>query len=236
MGVPNLVLVLADNQRRVAEGMGETKVAMNLGWHENISSPEIAQALKGSLIEVGTRERMAQYGQGLVDGEGTARVLTRMRSQGLDLREVREGDCKLLWGWATDPDVRAVSFSPEPIPWAEHVLWFKSKLNDPGCIFYIATNGNDVPIGQARYDVDGNESVISVSVDRSCRGKGYGSAIICLASNMLFDTSAVSVIHAYVKDGNEPSVRGFVKAGFKNMGPAEFRGHRAIHLVLQRGR
>lgn len=234
MGLPDLVSILADNQIPIAGRLEEMGSAVNLGWYENLSSSQIARELKRLVVAAEKRAGMAHRGQELVDGKGTTRVLTHMRVQTLSLRKVREEDRQLLWEWATDPDVRAGSFSSEPIPWEEHVLWFKSKLNDPHCIFYIATNGNDVPIGQARYDVDRNESVVSVSVDRNCRGKGYGSAIICLASHKLFDTSDVSVIHAYVKDGNEPSVRAFVKAGFKNMGMAEFRGYRAIHLVLRK--
>jgi len=60
----------------------------------------------------------------------------------LKLREVSDKDCMLIWECSNDPDVRAVSFSQEPIPYKDHVKWFKSKLNDMGCYFYIAEDIN----------------------------------------------------------------------------------------------
>jgi len=53
----------------------------------------------------------------------------------LKLREVSDKDCMLIWEWSNNPDVRAVSFSQEPIPYEDHVKWFKSKLNDMCCYF-----------------------------------------------------------------------------------------------------
>ena len=152
----------------------------------------------------------------------------------LRLRQVCEDDCRLLWEWANDPEVRAVSFSSEPIPWEQHVKWFKSKLKDPHCIFYIAINSDGVPVGQVRYEAEGNGAVVSVSIDRKFRGKGYGSMMIWVASQKLFGISDVTAIHAYVKQGNEASDRAFVKAGFRKVGTTVIRGHQAIHLVLQK--
>ena len=158
----------------------------------------------------------------------------RLEDRSLRLRPVREDDCRLLWEWANDPEARAVSFSSEPIAWEQHVEWFESKLKDPRCIFYIAMNSDGLPIGQVRYDLDGNEAVISISIDQRFRGKGYGSTIIWLASQKLFEVSDVTVIHAYVRQSNPASARAFVKAGFRNMGMRRIREHQAIHLVLQK--
>lgn len=177
---------------------------------------------------------MAQRSQQLVDGGGVSRVLMHMTDKELRLRQVREDDRQLLWEWANSSDVRAASFSSEPIPWEDHVQWFQSKLNDPNCFFYIVTDSEGVPIGQVRYDIDGDQAVISISIDQKFRSKGYGSTAIWLASRKLFEVSDVDVIHAYVKHGNEASARAFVKARFTDMGTATVRGHQAIHLALRR--
>jgi RimJ/RimL family protein N-acetyltransferase len=91
---------------------------------------------------------------------------------------VREEDGRLLWEWANDPAVRAVSFSSEPISWQQHWQWFNSKLSSPDCIFYIAVNLADLPIGQVRFERTGDEATISVSLAANFRGKGFGSSII----------------------------------------------------------
>ena len=150
------------------------------------------------------------------------------------LRRAEEGDCRLVWDWANDPDARAVSFSSVPIPWENHVNWFRSRLADPRCIFYIAIDPEGAPVGQIRYEIDGNEAVVSISIDRQCRGKGFGNAIISLASQKLFEVSDVAVIHAYTKPENTASIRAFIKAGYKDVGTSNVHGHEATHLTLQK--
>jgi UDP-2,4-diacetamido-2,4,6-trideoxy-beta-L-altropyranose hydrolase len=236
MGVPTLVVILASNQRPIAERLDAVGVAINLGWCADVSPPEMARVFMELMRTLTTRTQMAQRGQELVDGEGAARVLMYLNGERFRLRQVREDDCRLLWEWANDPDVRKASFSSELIPWEEHLQWFKSKLGDPNCLFFIAVDGIDVPIGQVRFDIvrEKKEAVISVSIDRKFRGKGYASAIIQLASQMLFRLSEVNVIHAYIKQNNAASIRAFMKAGYRESGVTLINGHQAAHLLLQK--
>lgn len=152
----------------------------------------------------------------------------------LKLRQISEEDCKLIWTWANDPEVRAVSFSSNAIPYEDHVTWFESKLHDPSCYFYIAENENLEPVGQVRYDREGTEATISVSLDRKFRGKGYGTSLLRLASQKFFEISDVEVIHAYIKEGNEASLGAFKKAGFNSIGTSRKNKHQAHHLVLRK--
>jgi len=46
LGLPSLVLVVADNQREVAEAMGASGSLLNLGWHANVTSGDILEALR----------------------------------------------------------------------------------------------------------------------------------------------------------------------------------------------
>jgi UDP-2,4-diacetamido-2,4,6-trideoxy-beta-L-altropyranose hydrolase len=154
----------------------------------------------------------------------------------LRLRRVHEEDCRLIWEWANDPNVRAVSFSSEPIQWEEHVKWFKLKVNDSRCLFYIAINNDDVAIGQLRYSIkDNNEATISISIDPKFRGYGYGSKLIRTSSEEILNVSNISVIHAYIKEDNEASIRAFKKAGYGNIGRMIVNGHQVIHLAFRRG-
>ncbi|MBI4523173.1 MAG: GNAT family N-acetyltransferase [Deltaproteobacteria bacterium] len=157
-----------------------------------------------------------------------------MVEQSVKLRHARENDCKLLWEWANDLDVRAVSFSRGSIPWETHVEWFRSKRDNPSCAFYIATVGAETPIGQIRFDLKGDQAVVSISVGREHRGKGYGSLLVRLSAGELFRTTAVTAIHAYVKRGNETSVRAFERAGYQNLGAITVEGEEAFQLFLSR--
>jgi UDP-2,4-diacetamido-2,4,6-trideoxy-beta-L-altropyranose hydrolase len=234
MGLPSVVLALAEDQCEIAEELDKRGVALNLGWHEKVAPAQIAQAVAYLLVAAHARAEMAGRGRDLVGGEGVDRVLMWMRDQKIRLRRVREADGRLLWEWANDPTVRAVSFSPELIPWEGHLKWLGSKLNDPDCFFYIAINKDDDPIGQIRFDVSGYEAVISISVDANFRDRGYGAALITLASQRLYRVSDAKDIHAYVKPGNEASVNAFMKAGFRQMGMTTLEGQEAVQLILSR--
>ena len=74
MGLPNLVLVLADNQRLIAEGLDSAKVALNLGWYNEVTVVQIREALTNLMISKDARLLMAKQGQRLVDGKGEYRV------------------------------------------------------------------------------------------------------------------------------------------------------------------
>jgi UDP-2,4-diacetamido-2,4,6-trideoxy-beta-L-altropyranose hydrolase len=232
MGLPAVVLTLASNQYRNAEALGEAQVIINLGPYHQLSAEVISQAIGRLLKDVNLRATMARRGQGLVDGEGDQRVLMHLRNKLLRLRRARESDCRILWEWANDTAVRAVSFSLEPISWERHSHWFKSKLSDPNCLLYLAANVDDSLIGQIRFDINNTEAVVSVSVSDKFRNKGYGSELIRLGSQELFNTSSVTLIHAYVKQDNEASIRAFLKAGFKINTTVTVAGQLTKHLSL----
>ena len=234
MGVPTLLLIQAHNQRGTAERLDALGVATNLGRPADLSRDKIARELVNLLVAAERRTKMAHRGRELVDGNGASRVLMHLNAHRLHIREVHEDDCKQLWEWANDAEVRAVSFSPEAIPWERHIEWFNSKLNNRACVLQIATNGGEIAAGQIRYDLDGDQAVVSISLDREFRGKGYGSPLIWRSAEELFDTTAVTSVHAYVKPTNEASVRAFEKAGYQQLERTSIEGHEAVHLVLSR--
>ena len=235
MGLPTVLIVMAENQRLVAEGMAEEGGAINLGWHGDLSSDGTAKVMRDLLTDGRRRLKMSCKAQELVDGEGVERLVMYLKGHKLRLRAVKEEDCKLLWELANDPEVRAASFSSKLIPWEEHVNWFRSKQSDTSCLFLLALNEIDEPIGQVRFDLDGSRAVVSVSLRKEFRGKGYGSELIKIASQRLFETSDVNSIVAYVKLANKASVHAFVNAGFKQKGLVMIHGQEAFNFLLEKG-
>lgn len=150
----------------------------------------------------------------------------------LTLRLANQEDCRRLWEWANDPDVRNFSFSSEPILWEDHVRWFNLKLNDSNCIIYIALNKQGSEIGQIRYDlINQKDAIISIIVDKEYRHQGYGTKLILLGSDKIFTITNIQTLNAYVKPTNHASRRAFIKAGFQDMGSSTIHGNIAIHLV-----
>ena len=235
MGLPSIILVLADNQRAISLELGKTKVAVNLGWHEDISVTEIGSTVAQLLINTDMRAEIVKNSQKLVDGEGYKQVLGYLKAKLLELRSVRSEDCRLLWEWSNELKVRVASFSTGFIPWEDHVQWFKSKLNASNCIFYIAVDKNDAPVGQIRYDIESNEeAVISISIDKKFRYQGYGSYLINLGCKQIFRDSNLTRINAYIKPSNKSSIKAFSQADFQNIATTSIRGHLAFHFVKDR--
>lgn len=234
MGVPSLLMVLAENQRSNAERLDETGIAINLGWYEYLSAADIAHAVNQLLGDFNRRSEMVRRGRNLIDGHGVERVLRCMLHKSFTIRQATENDCKLLWEWANDPDVRSVSFSSDFIPWEQHVEWFHQRLRDPNYRIYIAVGPQGTPIGQVRYEIRHNESIISVSLDKHYRGQGYGRVVIKKACEEFFSDSDILKIHAYIRSDNKASVAAFINAGFTDLGAILINEHNAVHFILSK--
>ena len=81
MGRPALVIILAENQKAVANGLHEMGAVTNLGWYHDLSTGQIAQAVEHLLLNAAKRKKMAAISRQLVDGKGTARVLRNLIEQ-----------------------------------------------------------------------------------------------------------------------------------------------------------
>jgi len=75
MGLPNLIVVLAENQLLVAEGMGRRGISVHLGWHHEISRTRFQRELEALLGNKERRLLMCREGRKLVDGLGCQRVM-----------------------------------------------------------------------------------------------------------------------------------------------------------------
>ena len=234
LGLPAIVIDLAENQRTVARELDRRGAAIHLGGADDALPKKIANKLACLLGSIETRTTLSTRARELVDGKGAERVVCAMRGEMLRLRRVEERDSRLLWEWANDPAVRAASFSSEFIPWERHQDWFGAKLADPNAVLYLATNPENVLIGQVRYQLDGPGAQLSVSLAPEFRGKGYSHTIIAMATEELFRTTNVTTIDAYVKPTNEASLRLFRRAGFKQEDNRVIHGQQAVHFILQK--
>jgi UDP-2,4-diacetamido-2,4,6-trideoxy-beta-L-altropyranose hydrolase len=78
MGLPSVVIAIADNQRPIAEALHRAGSAHSVGWHRDCDVRTIGEAV-GRLIEAPEeRERISRAGRELVDGLGAERVCAAM--------------------------------------------------------------------------------------------------------------------------------------------------------------
>ncbi|MBI4326591.1 MAG: UDP-2,4-diacetamido-2,4,6-trideoxy-beta-L-altropyranose hydrolase [Chloroflexi bacterium] len=236
MGLPMLIIVLAENQRSNGQQLHANGLARHLGWHADLTPDRLAHEIESLLDDAAARAEMSRRGRALVDGLGGFRVWLHLNEDTLCLRSVTADDCRLVWEWANDTGVRAASFSSEPIPWENHVAWFSARLADPDCRFWLATDTEQRPVGQVRFNMAGREATISVSLDAGRRGKHLGALLIWLACRKLFREAPVEMINAFIKPGNAMSIRAFEKSGFEKAGAKEVKNQAALLLQLARHR
>lgn len=74
MGVPSLLLILADNQRSVAFGMADAGAAILLGQGEEATPEKVAVLLVNLIRDRRRRARLAERAQALIDGNGAERI------------------------------------------------------------------------------------------------------------------------------------------------------------------
>ena len=75
LGVPNIILVLADNQKKIAEGLDNYGTSINLGWFKEVTEDKIKEAVVDLIGNKEKREEMSKKGRKIVDGKGVERVV-----------------------------------------------------------------------------------------------------------------------------------------------------------------
>lgn len=234
LGVPALLVVVAEDQRGNAAELEGLGVCVVLGEGRGLDESSIAAAIRTVAGEPEKRRAMSEHGRALVDGRGASRIVAAMREVEITLRRATREDGELLLRWANDPATRAASFSAGSIVLEDHVLWLASKLADPDCALFLATTASGEPIGTVRFDREGGAAVVSTTIDPAWRGRGYAAALIRSACREYFAGFAAAEAQAYVKEDNEPSRRAFLAAGFRENGRCARAGARAQQLVLAR--
>jgi UDP-2,4-diacetamido-2,4,6-trideoxy-beta-L-altropyranose hydrolase len=79
MGLPTLVLVLAENQRDIAAQLDRAGLVRRLGDHDKVQASQISGALREMLTDQPGRKTMSALGRTLVDGLGSRRVVAALQ-------------------------------------------------------------------------------------------------------------------------------------------------------------
>lgn len=218
LGVPAVLVVVAGNQRSIAEHMARIGAAVNAGPAESLDCSALAQ-ITAELLENGERRlKMSQSARQLVDGLGSERVRAALLDRELSLRLVRESDCRLLFAWAVDPVARAASFHPAPVSWEDHTRWLAERLQDPQSVIYVGENAVNEAVGVVRFQIKGESAMLSVNVAPEFRGQGWGRELISFSTHSLVRARSVRRVDAFVKPDNQASVRLFEASGFLQAG------------------
>lgn len=130
------------------------------------------------------------------------------------LRKASPGDCRLFFEWANDMAVRQNAVHSGQIEWDSHVAWFSNKVSSPGTLLFIMI-ADDIPVGQIRFDQEGDEWFIDYSVDQQYRGRKLGREIVTRGLSQMPPGSKIA---ALVKPSNIASAKVFESLHFIKSG------------------
>jgi UDP-2,4-diacetamido-2,4,6-trideoxy-beta-L-altropyranose hydrolase len=235
MGLPSLLYPIAENQKNNVRDLHSNGIVKCFEIEEILNLESSRQIITDLLISYEERASLYKNMEELVDGDGTRRIINLISAHPIQLRNVKESDCDLVYSWINDPFVRTNSFNPEKISWEEHENWFSSIISDPDTIYYIALDIQENPVGQARFKIESDEAIISVLLGTDQRGKNLGSELIRYATKRCFNETDIKKINAYIKLENNTSLNSFLKAGYKQMKIITEEDQGIFHLIKIRG-
>jgi UDP-2,4-diacetamido-2,4,6-trideoxy-beta-L-altropyranose hydrolase len=224
-GVPTIAVIAADNQTANASAVARLGLAVVVG---GVPTPEgVAEAIGRVLSDDALRARLVRRGQARVDGGGAGRVARAIMAGEPDwsIRCVAAADVEAIWQINSDPAVRAVSFSTDPIPFDEHEIWYERKLADRGCRWFVAERDGMIA-GQIRYERDAGRAVVSFALAAAYRSRGLGTRLLTATFGPACTALDVTLIEGLVLDDNPRSARVFLKAAYTDAGIREVGGRR----------
>jgi UDP-2,4-diacetamido-2,4,6-trideoxy-beta-L-altropyranose hydrolase len=198
------VIQTAGNQKFLYKGMIEATVALPV---EKMASANTADILS-----------MIQKQQQLFDGKANGRFIKLFSElqiqQQVSFIKAGAEHLHTTFEWASDATVRAFSFNQGPISFEEHQNWYLKKIEQLNCIYLLGKWGDDI-VGSLRFDITGNDALISYLVSPEYHGKGLGRILLAKGLDYLAKNSnAIATATGFVLQQNIASVKTFERLGF----------------------
>jgi UDP-2,4-diacetamido-2,4,6-trideoxy-beta-L-altropyranose hydrolase len=81
LGLPSIVIVVAENQRQVTESAAQCGICWNLGWHETVGADQIAEKVREACANRQSMRKMSRQALAISARDhqtGTGEVVARM--------------------------------------------------------------------------------------------------------------------------------------------------------------
>lgn len=217
-GVPSIGVGFAENQRLNIKGWTAQRAIKFAGWKEDKDLlGKIKKQLSG--LSYSKRAAFSSRARQLSDGVGAERIVEAALQASnappvFRLRKAAARDCRKIYELSNSPGVRANSIDTSKIAWAGHKRWYAGKIEDPAYLFLVAEVRDFA--GQLRYEVSGEEALVSISISDLFRGRGLAAPLLTAGNRELFSAfPGVRRINAYIRPGNRASIKAFERAGYK---------------------
>lgn len=135
LGLPTIMLILAENQAEVVQAVATSGAAWNLGWGLDVSVPKLAEALHSALMYPDRLKSMSEKALSVMGKNnipGTSSVADYISPIFCDytLRPAEECDLDQLLYWRNSPHVRENMYTDHLITMDEHRRWFANLQHE----------------------------------------------------------------------------------------------------------
>lgn len=125
LGLPSIMLVLAENQRKIAHELHQKKLTYIIDCSKN-HLLNLNTAIKKTANEL---DFIAKQSSMICDGLGTNIITSHLLNRAF-IRRLSVHDLTLVRQWRNHPDVRSYMFNRQVINAIEHQQWFLDKSKD----------------------------------------------------------------------------------------------------------
>ena len=144
VGLPSILVTIADNQRGIARQMTEVGAALDGGSLDRGLVSRLRTLVESLLSDAGLRRRLAQAASELVDGRGALRIAlailddeTAKDGAQVRLRLAQIEDENWLLDLQRQPVTRRYSRNPAIPSAGEHYSWIRQTLANPDKLLLI---------------------------------------------------------------------------------------------------
>lgn len=225
LGLPSILMTLADNQRGIAAMMLEHGAATDAGCYDSGLALRLRAQVKFLMDNANARQRLSSTASKLIDGRGAMRVMLECADTGVTkhgssvrLRLAEAQDEMWLLELQQQPSTRRFYRNTAVPSAAEHHEWMKQTLSDPKkLLMMIEVDGGLA--GVLRLDRQSGENAkvwrnVSIAIDAGSANRGIGSA----ALGAIRDILPGAHFRAEISSQNIASQRAFARAGYKQCG------------------
>src|SRR5437773_7976631 len=184
LGLPTVAIAIAENQFEVAKTVAEAGACLYMGASANLSDEELGASLTVMIGNPSLRKSLSKVGMNLVDGLGCQRVAKVMSQKPLRVRPARADDAERVFAWRNAEETRRYSHDPKMLTPQEHAEWFQRTLMDSKRLLLIG-EGTNGPVGVLRYDFVDRAATVSIYLDPTLHGQGYGARLLFAGEHWL---------------------------------------------------
>ena len=218
LGLPSILIELAENQKTIARNLMRAGAAYNLGWHGDVNAEMISRVVSKFIDNPDQVLEMSMHASNICDGRGIERLYRHLDTPLISIRHATIQDAERIYEWRNSDATRKASTNSNKIPFPVHMKWLKESLNNPLRDILIFEKNRE-PFGVLRFDYDRDTAVISIYLARQMIGQGLGTILLQRASSWLvIHRPEINKIYADVLAENTRSKKAFLGAGYQYCG------------------